>query len=73
MLVFNNGNLRPDGAYTSVDEVSVPLGENGLYAKEEFLAIRPAKAVWSYTAPERSGLVVLPPLERPTHTRRESM
>jgi len=55
MLVFNNGNGRPDGAYSSVDEVVLPLDENGTYTREEFLAFGPEQATWTYTAPDKSS------------------
>jgi hypothetical protein len=49
MLVFNNGGGRPDGMYSSVDEVVLPVDKNGRYAREEFQAFGPDKAVWSYS------------------------
>lgn len=54
MLVFNNGNGRPDGTYSSVDEVILPIDENGRYVREEYLAFGPERAAWSYSAPEGS-------------------
>jgi hypothetical protein len=56
MLVFNNGNHRPDGMYSSVDEVVIPLKSDGSYEREEFLAFGPDRATWRYTAPEEGGL-----------------
>ena len=55
MLVFNNGTGRPDGAYSSVDEIVLPQSNNGLYLKEEFVAYAPAKAEWSYSAPDKTS------------------
>ncbi len=55
MLVFNNGNQRPDGAYSSVDEIELPLNNQGLYDKDEYLAFAPERAKWSYTAPDKSS------------------
>ncbi|MDY0168750.1 MAG: aryl-sulfate sulfotransferase [Thermoguttaceae bacterium] len=57
MLVFNNGAGRPDGHYSSVDEVVLPLMNSGLYAREEFLAFGPEKAAWSYSAPDKSSFL----------------
>jgi hypothetical protein len=61
MLVYNNGNRRPDGEYSTVDEVELPLTKDGLYQREEFVAYGPGKAKWSYAAPEKrsffSGLI----------------
>lgn len=55
MLVFNNGNGRPDGAYSTVDEVVLPLNKQGTYDKEEFVAYGPLNATWSYSAPDKSS------------------
>lgn len=52
MLVFNNGNGRPGGMYSSVDEVVLPMESDGSYAREEFLAFGPESADWSYAGTE---------------------
>lgn len=49
MLVFNNGSGRPDGSYSSVDEITLPV-VGGVYEKEEYLAFGPDRASWIYTA-----------------------
>ncbi len=54
MLVFNNGHQRPDGAYSSVDEVVLPVTAEGLYVRENGLPFGPAEAVWSYTAANKA-------------------
>ena len=54
MLVFNNGNGRPDGAYSSVDEIVLPVNDDGTYAREEYVAFGPELAAWSFRAQERS-------------------
>ncbi len=54
MLVFNNGNGRPDGAYSSIDEIELPQTDTGGFRKEEFVAYAPVKAAWSYSAPEKT-------------------
>ncbi len=46
ILVFNNGEGRPDGAYSSVDEIVLPFD-----AKEGFGSER-AKLAWQYKAAE---------------------
>ena len=56
LLVFNNGNGRRDGTYSSVDEVVLPLEEGGQYSREEYLAFGPERALWSYTAPDKRSL-----------------
>jgi hypothetical protein len=53
MLVFNNGMRRPGGEYSSVDEIVLPVNEDGTYTIEEFLPYGPDRASWSYTAPEK--------------------
>ena len=55
MLVFNNGTNRPDGTYSSADEVELPLQSDGSYAKEEFLAYAPDRAKWTFGSPETRG------------------
>lgn len=54
VLVFNNGGERPDGRYSSVDEIVLPLKDDGSYEREEFLAFGPDKAKWSYTAEDKT-------------------
>ncbi|MCP4044018.1 MAG: hypothetical protein GY731_19015, partial [Gammaproteobacteria bacterium] len=45
ILVFNNGAGRPDGNYSSVDEISPPVDNDGNYT-----GYGPTAPVWSYTA-----------------------
>lgn len=52
LLVFNNGNGRPDGNYSSVDEVVLPVDADGNYAKEPGKAFGPNEAIWSYSSPD---------------------
>jgi hypothetical protein len=54
MLVFNNGVRRPDGNYSSVDEIVLPVDAKGRYAHKPGTAYGPEKAVWTYTAPKKS-------------------
>jgi Arylsulfotransferase (ASST) len=54
MLVFNNGGHRPDGSYTSVDEVVLPVDSQGQYAHQPGAAYGPKQAIWSYSAPKKS-------------------
>ena len=53
ILVFNNGNARPGGDSSSVDEVRPPLTA-GAYQLETGEAFGPEKAVWSYAADPKS-------------------
>jgi hypothetical protein len=45
ILVFNNGGGRPDGDYSSVDEITPPVDNAGNYN-----GYGPSSPVWSYTA-----------------------
>jgi hypothetical protein len=54
LLVFNNGNRRPDGNYSSVDELVLPVDGKGNYTYRQGKAYGPAEAVWSYRAPKKS-------------------
>ncbi|MFH1740388.1 MAG: aryl-sulfate sulfotransferase [bacterium] len=51
LLVFNNGRGRPDGDYSSVDEIVLPIDRRGRYKLE--IAYGPDKPVWSYTASKK--------------------
>jgi hypothetical protein len=53
VMVFNNGERRPDGAYSSVDEIVLPLNKDGSYDRKPGQAFGPSKADWSYTAPNK--------------------
>ena len=50
ILVFNNGNNRPSGQYSSVDEFAPPVDSNGEYYLEPGSAYGPEDYTWSYTA-----------------------
>ena len=54
VLIFNNGPRRPDGPYSSVDEIIPPVDEKGRYPLKEGSACGPEKAYWSYSAPKKS-------------------
>jgi hypothetical protein len=56
ILVFNNGNSRPGGDYSSVDEVVLPATENGVYARLPDKAFEPLEPVWSYSAPNKPDM-----------------
>jgi hypothetical protein len=53
MLVFNNGSGRPDGRYSSVLEVVLPVDSGGRYLREPGKAFAPAAIQWEYTAPRK--------------------
>lgn len=51
ILVFNNGLRRPDGNYSSVDEIVPPVDENGNYTDPmPGSAYEPTVQTWVYTA-----------------------
>jgi hypothetical protein len=50
ILAFNNGTGRPDGNYSSIDEIVPPVDENGNYELIPGSAYGPEEPVWSYTA-----------------------
>jgi hypothetical protein len=53
VLVFNNGGARPDGNYSSVDEIVLPVDSQGNYMREPGNPIGPREAFWSYAAPNK--------------------
>jgi hypothetical protein len=50
LLVFNNGSRRPDGNYSSADEIVLPVKADGEYERKPGAAFGPEAAVWSYSA-----------------------
>jgi hypothetical protein len=50
ILVFNNGNNRPSGQYSTVDEFAPPVDSNGEYYLEPESAYGPEDYTWSYSA-----------------------
>lgn len=54
VLIFNNGSKRPDGDYSSVDEIVLPLDGARRYVRAENGRFGPEEAIWSYSAPRKS-------------------
>jgi hypothetical protein len=50
ILVFNNGEGRPEGQYSSVEEFIPPVDENGSYYLAPGSAYGPKELVWNYTS-----------------------
>jgi hypothetical protein len=48
MMVFNNGNTRPDGPYSSVDIFEPPIDINENYILDEEGSYGPESPEWSY-------------------------
>ena len=49
ILVFNNGANRPNSRYSSVDEITPPVNENGEYYLASDSAYGPVTQTWIYT------------------------
>ncbi|MEE8146388.1 MAG: aryl-sulfate sulfotransferase, partial [Longimicrobiales bacterium] len=66
LLVFNNGRQRPDGDYSSVDELVLPFDPERGFLRDEGAAFGPAEAAWTYSDPDNffapfiSGMQRLP-------------
>jgi hypothetical protein len=54
LLVFNNGRGRPEGKWSSVDEWTPPLAEDGRYVLDGG-RFGPAALAWQYRAAEPEG------------------
>jgi hypothetical protein len=54
LLVFNNGGNRPGGNYSSVDEVVLPVDEQGNYERADGQPFGPDQPSWSYTSEKPS-------------------
>jgi len=50
IMVFNNGNERPEGDYSSIVEITPPLNNSGNYALISGMAFTPTTLFWEYTA-----------------------
>jgi hypothetical protein len=50
ILVFNNGGNRPDGEYSSVDEIVPPVNSTGAYFINPGSAYGPIAPTWMYMA-----------------------
>jgi hypothetical protein len=59
ILLFNNGNNRPGGAYSTVDEIVTPVTADGQYSRTPGQAFEPRDAIWSYAAPNKRDLFSL--------------
>lgn len=54
ILVFNNGRGRPDGDYSSIDEIVPPVSKKEKYVCKKGQAFGPVRPLWTYTAPQKS-------------------
>ena len=51
ITLFNNGAGRPDGNYSSVEEIQPPVDDSGNYFLQPATAYGPAYSLWRYQAP----------------------
>ena len=51
LLVFNNGFERPDGTYSSVEELTPPIDSSGNYTLSDGEEYGPPEPTWSYSNP----------------------
>jgi arylsulfotransferase ASST len=51
LLIYNNGDGRPQGAYSTVDEIAPPVDARGRYTQTPGGQYGPESATWSYSAP----------------------
>ncbi len=50
ILIFNNGLARPEGNYSTVEEIVRPVDNAGFYAKDNILPFGPSEQLWIYQA-----------------------
>jgi len=55
ILIFNNGAGRPDGNYSSVDEIALPTTADASYLMAAEEPTGPPGPVWTYVAPDKQG------------------
>ena len=51
IMIFNNGVIRPDGSYSSVDVINQPVDTSGNYSIASGFAYSPDTLDWCYMAP----------------------
>jgi len=56
ILIFNNGQGRTDGDYSSVDQIIPPMAADGAYSHSARSAFGPVATAWSYTADPPSSM-----------------
>jgi hypothetical protein len=55
LTIFNNGYERPEGNYSSIEEIALPLASDGSYTRNTDGTWGPDETVWNYTAPDRES------------------
>jgi hypothetical protein len=51
LLIYNNGDTRPEGRYSTVDEIAPPMDASGRYTRATGGRYGPERADWTYVAP----------------------
>jgi hypothetical protein len=54
VLLYNNGPRRPGGRFSTVDEMVLPVDNEGRYTRKPGAAYGPDAPVWSYSAPKKT-------------------
>ena len=57
VLVFNNGSSRPQGSYSSVEELALPVDKNGRYDRTPGAAFGPDRPIWTFTNPRNRASI----------------
>jgi hypothetical protein len=59
ILVFNNGTGREDGDYTTVEEITVPIDNDGNYLISNDMPFGPESSVWRYISPNKTDFYAM--------------
>ena len=51
ILIFNNGTVRPGGAYSSIDQITPPVTSTGSYTYTPGTPYGPTSLTWTYVDP----------------------
>ena len=54
VTIFNNGTERPDGRYSSIDEIVLPFDPEQGFTREAGKAFGPDEVTWTYTTGDES-------------------
>lgn len=57
VVIFNNGASRPGGAYSSADEIVLPINASNTYDLAPGMAYGPAAPTWTYVASPPGGFL----------------
>ena len=64
LIVFNNGNSRPSGTWSSADEWIPPVDTQGNYPIQPGVAFRPTGLHWTYSSPGSFHTAIMGGVER---------